>query len=65
MSRTVINILVSQNLNEIADYFFRHNLDAEDQFLRTFNCHALARYHKEGWRNIAATPLLHQPLHLE
>ncbi|MGB7248510.1 MAG: type II toxin-antitoxin system RelE/ParE family toxin [Phormidesmis sp.] len=37
MSRYVINVLASQDLNEITDYFTEYNLEAGERFLRAFN----------------------------
>ncbi len=37
MSRYVINILASRDLNEIADYFAENSLEAGDRFFRAFN----------------------------
>jgi toxin ParE1/3/4 len=37
MSRYVINILASRDLNEIADRFAETNLEAGEQFFRDFN----------------------------
>lgn len=37
MSRYVINVLASQDLNEIADYFAENSLEAGERFFRAFN----------------------------
>jgi toxin ParE1/3/4 len=37
MSRYVINILASQDLNQIADYFAETNIEAGEQFFSDFN----------------------------
>ena len=34
MSRYVINVLASRDLNEIADYFVQTNLDVGERFFR-------------------------------
>ncbi|MEM9157245.1 MAG: type II toxin-antitoxin system RelE/ParE family toxin [Cyanobacteria bacterium P01_F01_bin.33] len=58
MSRYVINVLASQDLNEIADYFAERNLDAGDRFFRTFNrkCQQLVAFPESGksYANIRA-----------
>ncbi|MEM6448055.1 MAG: type II toxin-antitoxin system RelE/ParE family toxin [Cyanobacteria bacterium P01_D01_bin.123] len=58
MSRYVINVLASQDLNEIADYFAERNLDAGDHFFRTFNrkCQQLVAFPESGksYANIRA-----------
>jgi predicted nucleic acid-binding protein len=36
MSRYVINILASRDLNDIADYFTENSLEAGDRFFRAF-----------------------------
>jgi len=38
MSRYVINILASRDLNEIADYFAENSLEAGERFFNDFNC---------------------------
>ena len=50
MSRYVINVLASQDLNKISDYFFEHSLDAGEQFFRTFNrkCQQLVAFPNSG-----------------
>lgn len=37
MSRYLINVLASRDLNEIADYFAENNLEAGERFFRSFN----------------------------
>jgi toxin ParE1/3/4 len=50
MSRYVINILASRDLNEIADYFAENNLEAGDLFFRAFNrkCQQLVAFPNSG-----------------
>lgn len=50
MSRYVINILASRDLNEIADYFAENSLKAGDRFFRTFNrkCQQLVAFPNSG-----------------
>lgn len=50
MSRYVINILASRDLNEIADYFAKTNLEAGERFFREFNrkCQQLAAFPNSG-----------------
>lgn len=50
MSRYVINVLASQDLNEIADYFAENNLGAGERFFRTFNrkCGQLVAFPNSG-----------------
>ncbi|MGV0024646.1 type II toxin-antitoxin system RelE/ParE family toxin [Phormidesmis priestleyi] len=50
MSRYVINILASQDLNEIADHFARNSLEAGDRFFRAFNqnCQQLVAFPNSG-----------------
>jgi toxin ParE1/3/4 len=50
MSRYVINILASQDLNEIADYFAANSLEAGDRFFRSFNrkCQQLVNFPNSG-----------------
>ncbi|MCU0537050.1 MAG: type II toxin-antitoxin system RelE/ParE family toxin [Hydrococcus sp. Prado102] len=50
MSRYLINILASQDLNEIADYFAENNLEAGDRFFRAFNrkCQQLVTFPNSG-----------------
>jgi toxin ParE1/3/4 len=37
MKRYIINVLASQDLNQIADYFAKNNLEAGEQFFLDFN----------------------------
>lgn len=50
MSRYVINVLASRDLNEIADYFAKNNLEAGEQFFRSFNrkCQQLVTFPNSG-----------------
>jgi toxin ParE1/3/4 len=50
MSRYVINVLASQDLNEIADYFVQTNLEAGEHFFREFNrkCQQLTAFPNIG-----------------
>lgn len=50
MSRYVINILASRDLNEIADYFAENSLEAGNRFFRTFNrkCQQLVAFPNSG-----------------
>lgn len=50
MSRYVINILASRDLNEIAYYFAENNLAAGDRFFRAFNrkCQQLIAFPNSG-----------------
>jgi toxin ParE1/3/4 len=50
MSRYVINILASQDLNEIADRFTETNLEAGEQFFSDFNrkCKQLVAFPNSG-----------------
>ena len=50
MSRYVINILATQDLNQIADYFSRNNVRAGENFFREFNrkCKQLVLFPKSG-----------------
>lgn len=50
MNRYVINILASQDLNEIADYFAQNSLEAGEQFFREFNrkCQQLITFPNSG-----------------
>jgi toxin ParE1/3/4 len=52
MSRYVINILASQDLNKIADYFAQTNLEVGEQFFRDFNrkCKQLVAFPNSGKR---------------
>ncbi|MEX0272444.1 type II toxin-antitoxin system RelE/ParE family toxin [Leptolyngbyaceae cyanobacterium UHCC 1019] len=50
MSRYVINILASRDLNDIADYFSENSLEAGDHFFRDFNrkCQQLVTFPNSG-----------------
>ncbi|MDJ0597465.1 MAG: type II toxin-antitoxin system RelE/ParE family toxin [Crocosphaera sp.] len=50
MSRYVINILASQDLNQIADYFADYNVEAGEKFFQEFNnkCQQLVLFPKSG-----------------
>lgn len=50
MSRYVINILASRDLNEIADYFTETSIDAGERFFREFNrkCQQLVTFPNSG-----------------
>lgn len=50
MSRYVINILASRDLNEIADYFAETSLEAGERFFREFNrkCQQLVAFPNSG-----------------
>lgn len=50
MSRYVINVEASRDLNEIADYFAQTNLDAGERFFREFNrkCQQLTVFPNSG-----------------
>jgi toxin ParE1/3/4 len=50
MSRYVINVLASRDLNEIADYFAENSLEAGEQFFRAFNrkCQQLITFPNSG-----------------
>jgi toxin ParE1/3/4 len=50
MSRYLINILASQDLNEIADYFNQTNLETGEDFFQTFNrkCQQLVAFPNSG-----------------
>jgi toxin ParE1/3/4 len=50
MSRYVINVLASRDLNEIADYFAENSLAAGDIFFRNFNskCQQLINFPNSG-----------------
>jgi toxin ParE1/3/4 len=37
MSRYLINVVASRDLNEIADYFANNNLEAGEEFFQAFN----------------------------
>ncbi|MFB2892105.1 type II toxin-antitoxin system RelE/ParE family toxin [Aerosakkonemataceae cyanobacterium BLCC-F50] len=50
MSRYVINILASEDLSAIADYFAENNLEAGERFFREFNrkCQQLVAFPNSG-----------------
>ncbi|KAM3100054.1 type II toxin-antitoxin system RelE/ParE family toxin [Phormidesmis sp. 146-35] len=50
MSRYVINILASQDLNEIAEYFAENSIEAGDRFFSAFNrkCQQLVAFPNSG-----------------
>jgi toxin ParE1/3/4 len=50
MSRYLINILASQDLNEIADYFNQTNLETGEKFFQAFNrkCQQLITFPNSG-----------------
>jgi toxin ParE1/3/4 len=50
MSRYVINLLASRDLNDIADYFAENSLEAGDRFFRTFDrkCKQLVAFPNSG-----------------
>ncbi|MBW4690136.1 MAG: type II toxin-antitoxin system RelE/ParE family toxin [Lyngbya sp. HA4199-MV5] len=60
MSRYVINILASQDLDEIADYFVENSLEAGERFFRAFNrkCQQLVAFPNSGRSHTAIHPEL-------
>ena len=50
MSRYLINILASQDLNQIADYFAEQNIEAGERFFQEFNrkCEQLVAFPNSG-----------------
>jgi toxin ParE1/3/4 len=58
MSRYVINILASRDLNDIADYFAENSLEAGDRFFRTFDrkCKQLVAFPNSGKSYAAIRP---------
>ncbi|MGK7888674.1 MAG: type II toxin-antitoxin system RelE/ParE family toxin [Leptolyngbyaceae cyanobacterium] len=50
MSRYVINVLATQDLDQIADYFAEHSLAAGDRFFQTFRqkCRQLVAFPQSG-----------------
>ncbi len=50
MSRYVINILASRDLNDIADYFAENSLEAGERFFSDFNrkCQQLVAFPSSG-----------------
>ena len=60
MSNYVINILASRDLNEIADYFAEHSVEAGERFFRAFNvkCQQLISFPNSGKSYAAIRPEL-------
>lgn len=58
MSRYVINVLASRDLNEIVDYFTENNLEAGERFFRAFNrkCQQLVAFPNSGKSYAAIHP---------
>ncbi len=58
MSRYVINILASRDLNDIADYFASQSLESGDRFFRAFNrrCSQLVAFPNSGKSYAAIRP---------
>ncbi|OUC16712.1 MAG: plasmid stabilization protein [Alkalinema sp. CACIAM 70d] len=58
MSRYVINILASKDLNDIADYFAENSLEAGDRFFRAFSrkCQQLINFPNSGKSYAAIRP---------
>jgi toxin ParE1/3/4 len=58
MSRYLINVVASRDLNEIADYFANNNLEAGEEFFQAFNrkCQQLVAFPNSGksYANIRA-----------
>jgi toxin ParE1/3/4 len=50
MSRYVINPLATEDLNEIADYFFENSIEAGERFFNNFNrkCQQLLAFPNSG-----------------
>ena len=50
MSRYVINVLASQDLNEIADYFAENSIEEGERFFQAFNrkCQQLVGFQNSG-----------------
>ena len=50
MARYLINVLASQDLNEIADYFAANNVKAGEKFFQDFNrkCNQLVSFPNSG-----------------
>jgi toxin ParE1/3/4 len=50
MSRYVINVLASRDLDKIADYFAEYSLEAGERFFRAFNskCQQLINFPNSG-----------------
>jgi len=67
MNRYVINVLASQDLNEIADYFAENRIEAGERFFNAFNrkCQQLVTFSNSGKRLLNScqrNPLNHLPL---
>ena len=62
MSRYLINILASQDLNEIADYFNQTNLEAGEEFFQVFNrkCQQLVSFPLSGRSYATINPNLRE-----
>jgi toxin ParE1/3/4 len=60
MSRYLINVLASKDLNEIADYFAENNLEAGEHFFRAFNrkCQQLVDFPNSGKSDAEIRPEL-------
>ena len=58
MSRYVINVLATQDLNDIADYFSGKNIDAGERFFTAFNhkCKQLVSFPSSGKSYAAIRP---------
>ena len=50
MARYLINVLATQDLNDIADYFSTHNVRAGEKFFQSFNkkCQQLVSFPNSG-----------------
>jgi toxin ParE1/3/4 len=60
MSCHVINILASRDLNDIADYFTNHSVEAGEQFFREFDrrCQQLVNFPNLGKSYVEIRPNL-------
>jgi toxin ParE1/3/4 len=58
MSRYVINVLASQDLNEIADYFAENSIEAGERFFQAFSrkCQQLVAFPSSGKRYESIRP---------
>ena len=58
MSRYAINVLASQDLNEIADYFAENSVEAGERFFQAFNrkCQQLVAFPNSGRSYAAIRP---------
>jgi toxin ParE1/3/4 len=58
MSRYVINLLASRDLNDIADYFVENSLESGDRFFRAFDrkCQQLVAFPNSGKSYAAIRP---------